>query len=272
MLYEKIQEAISFIRLRTDFQPTIGIILGTGLGGLVENITVTEKIRYNDIPNFPTSTVESHSGELIFGELAGKKVVAMSGRVHYYEGYSMKEVTFPVRVLKFLGIETIVISNAAGSTNENIKEGDIVFVKDHINLQPENPLRGYNDERIGPRFPDMKDAYTPELIQFAKKVATEKGIKFHEGVYLGLQGPNLETPAEYNYIHTIGADLVGMSTIPEVLVAKHMDLKIFVISVVSNQCFPIENITQTTIEEVIEVVGKASPKMISIVEGMLGSI
>ncbi len=269
MLYEKIQEAISYIRLTTDFQPTVGIILGTGLGSLTDRINVTSKIRYNDIPNFPTSTVESHSGELIFGELAGKKIVAMSGRVHYYEGYSMKEVTFPVRVLKFLGIKTIIISNAAGSTNANIKEGEIVFVRDHINLQPENPLRGYNDERIGPRFPDMKDAYSPKLIQLAEKVATEKGINFHKGVYLGLQGPNLETPAEYNYIHTIGADLVGMSTIPEVIVSKHMDLKIFVISVVSNQCFPIENITQTTIEEVIEVVGKASPKMIEIVEGML---
>jgi len=214
----------------------------------------------------------SHSGELIFGELAGKKVVAMSGRAHYYEGYTMKEATFPVRVMKFLGINTIFISNAAGSTNANIKEGEIVFVNDHINLQPENPLRGYNDERIGPRFPDMLDAYTPELIQLAKEVATKKGIQFHEGVYLGLQGPNLETPAEYNYIHTIGADLVGMSTIPEVLVAKHMDLKIFVISVVSNQCYPIEKITKTTIEEVIEIVGKASPKMIEIVEGMLREI
>lgn len=269
MLYNQIQEAVKFIRTKTDFIPNVGIVLGTGLGELANRIEVVEKIPYQDIPHFKSSTVESHQGAFIFGKLAGKNIVAMSGRLHYYEGYLMKEVTFPIRVMKFLGIETILISNAAGSTNANIREGEIVFVRDHINLHPENPLRGVNDERIGPRFPDMLDAYNPELIDLAKKVATESNISHHVGVYVGLQGPNLETPAEYNYLHTIGGDLVGMSTVPEVLVAQHMGLKIFVLSVVSNQCYPIEKITKTTIDEVIEVVEKAAPDMVKIVEGML---
>jgi len=193
----------------------------------------------------------------------------MAGRFHYYEGYSMQQVTFPVRVLKFLGIERLIISNVSGSTNAAFEAGDIVFIKDHINLQPENPLRGVNDERLGPRFPDMLDTYDRPLNAKALAIAKANNIRAHEGVYLALQGPNLETPAEYNFIHRAGADVVGMSTVPEVIVAKHMSLPIFVISIVSNKCFPIENITQTTVEAVIQLANEAEPKMRLIVKEIL---
>jgi len=269
MLYEEIQEALAFIQTKTKIQPRIGIILGTGLGQLTEDIDVALSIDYKDIPHFPSSTVESHQGKLLLGTLSGKPVVVMSGRFHFYEGYSMKQVTFPVRVMKFLGIEQLIISNAAGSVNANINAGDIVFVKDHINLQPENPLRGTNDERLGPRFPDMLHTYDKSLITKATIIAADHGIRTHQGVYVGLQGPNLETPAEYNFLHVIGGDLVGMSTVPEVLVAKHVGLKVCVISVVSNKCYPIELIQPTTLEDVIAVVEQASPNMRLIVRELL---
>jgi len=269
MLYENIQEAVAFIQSQTSFTPRYGIILGTGLGGLVDEIETEAIIPYKDIPHFPESTVQSHKSQLIFGRLAGQDIVAMAGRFHYYEGYSMKEVTFPVRVLKFLGIQRLIISNVSGSTNGNINAGDIVFVRDHINLQPENPLRGVNDERLGPRFPDMKSTYDSALIYKAMDIAKTNNITAHTGVYLALQGPNLETPAEYNMIHTMGADLVGMSTVPEVIVAKHSDLPVFVLSVVSNKCYPIEEITETTIEEVIHLAKAAEPKMRLIVKALL---
>lgn len=271
MIYEQIQEALQFIRTKTDFQPQFGIILGTGLGNLTQEIKVNTSIDYQEIPHFPTSTVESHQGKLIFGTLAGKPIVAMAGRFHYYEGYSMKQVTFPVRVMKFLGIERLIISNVSGSTNEKIEAGDIVLVKDHINLQPENPLRGANDERLGIRFPDMLQTYDKEMLGKAKEIAKENNILAHEGVYLALQGPNLETPAEYNFIHRIGGDIVGMSTVPEVLVARHSKLKVFVISVVSNKCYPIETLTETTLEEVIALAQEAEPKMRLIVKELLMS-
>lgn len=269
MLYDQLQEALAFLKSRVDFQPRFGIILGTGLGQLADDIQVAASIDYKDIPHFPVSTVESHKGQLVFGSLEDIPVVAMVGRFHYYEGYSMKEVTFPVRVLKLLGIELLVISNAAGGTNPDYEAGDIVFVRDHINMQPENPLRGPNDERLGIRFPDMLATYDRKLNAKANAIANLHQIRTHEGVYYGLQGPNLETPAEYQFIHRVGGDLVGMSTIPEVLVARHMNLAVFVLSVVTNKCYPLEAIKETTLEEVIETASSAEPKMRLIVKELL---
>lgn len=269
MLYDQIQEAVAFIQSKTDFQPKYGIILGTGLGNLTDEIDIAAEVLYKEIPHFPESTVKSHKGKLVFGHLAGIPVVAMAGRFHYYEGYSMQQLTFPVRVLKFLGIQYLFISNAAGSTNQHIHAGDIVFLKDHINLQGDNPLRGPNDERLGPRFPDMLKTYNRELNAKALEIAKENGIRAHEGVYVALQGPNLETPAEYHFMHVIGGDMVGMSTVPEVLVARHMELPVFVISVVSNQCYPLEIIREVSLEEVIAVASEAEPKMRLVVKEML---
>ncbi len=272
MLFNQIQEAIKYINGKTPFKPKTGIVLGTGLGSLTEDIEITEEIPYENIPHFPTSTVESHDGKLVFGHLSDVPVVAMSGRFHYYEGYSMQQVTFPIRVLKYLGIENLIISNAAGSINQSMKPGHIVFIRDHINLHPENPLRGENDERLGPRFPDMLNTYEARFIEQAFNIAREHQIPAHKGVYVGLQGPNLETPAEYNYLHIIGGDVVGMSTVPEVLVARHMNLPVLVASVVSNLCYPIETITETTIEDVIEVVNEATPKLTLIVKKFLKEV
>lgn len=269
MLYDQLQEALLFLKGKVDFQPKFGIILGTGLGQLADDIQVAASIAYKDIPHFPVSTVESHKGQLVFGDLDGIPVVAMVGRFHYYEGYSMKEVTFPVRVLKLLGIELLVISNAAGGTNPAYQAGDIVFVRDHINMQPENPLRGPNDERLGIRFPDMLATYDRDLNAKAMAIAKSNDIRTYEGVYYGLQGPNLETPAEYQFIHRVGGDLVGMSTIPEVLVARHMNLAVFVLSVVTNKCYPLDAIKETTLEEVIETASSAEPKMRLIVKELL---
>jgi len=269
MLYNQIQEAVQFLKEQVDFQPQYGIILGTGLGQLANDIELVAAIEYKDIPHFPVSTVKSHKGQLVFGYLSGIPIVAMVGRFHYYEGYSMKEVTFPVRVLKFLGIRLLLISNAAGGTNPNYEAGDIVFVRDHINMQPENPLRGENDDRLGVRFPDMLSTYDRSLNRKAIELAQQHGIRVHEGVYFGLQGPNLETPAEYKYIHTVGGDLVGMSTIPEVLVAKHMGLAVFVLSVVTNKCYPLEAIRETSLDDVIATAKSAEPKMTIIVKELL---
>jgi purine-nucleoside phosphorylase len=269
MLYTHIQEAVEFIRQRTDLQPAAGIILGTGLGGLADEIEAGATIDYRDIPHFPESTVQSHRGKLIFGKLAGTPVVAMAGRFHYYEGYSMRQVTFPVRVMKALGVERLIVSNAAGSTNAGIEAGDLVFIKDHINLQPGNPLRGRNDERLGVRFPDLLHIYDREMLAQATAIAQANGIRAHEGVYAALPGPNLETPAEYHYLHTIGGDVVGMSTVPEVLVAKHAGMRIFVVSVVSNKCFPLEEIRETTVADVIAVVEKAEPGVALIVRELV---
>lgn len=268
-LYNQIQEAVAFIRQHTDFQPHTGIILGTGLGNFAQKIDKVCEIDYKDIPHFPVSTVESHQGKLILGYVENQPVVCMAGRFHYYEGYSMQQVTFPIRVLKFLGITQLWITNVSGGTNPNYEAGDLVFVKDHINMQPDNPLRGQNDERLGRRFPDMLKTYDKALNIRALEICDKHNFRAHEGVYLALQGPNLETPAEYNYIHRIGADLVGMSTVPEVLVAKHSDLKVFVVSIVSNKCFPIEEITETTLEEVIAVASVAAEKMETVIVELL---
>jgi purine-nucleoside phosphorylase len=267
--YNQIQEAIAFIRQVADFQPITGVILGTGLGDFTRKIDIVAEIDYRDIPHFPISTVESHKGKLIFGYVAQQPIVCMAGRFHYYEGYTMQQVTFPVRVLKFLGVSQLWITNVAGGTNADYEAGDLVFVNDHINTQPENPLRGANDERLGPRFPDMLHTYDKALIKKALNICKKNNYRAHEGIYLALQGPNLETPAEYRYINRIGADLVGMSTVPEVIVAKHSGLKVFVISIVSNKCFPIESITETTLEEVIAVASVAAEKMENVIVALL---
>jgi purine-nucleoside phosphorylase len=268
-LYDEIQESVEYIRQFTDFSPQYGIILGTGLGNLTDDLLIACEIEYKDIPHFPVSTVQTHKGKLVLGYLEGRPVVVMAGRFHYYEGYSMQQVTFPIRVLKFLGIETIIITNVSGSTNASMEAGDIVLVKDHINLQSENPLWGENDERLGVRFPDMKNTYDKTLMEKALGIAQAHNIRIHTGVYFSWQGPNLETPAEYRFINIIGADLVGMSTVPEVLVAKHSDLRILVISIVSNKCFPIEEIKETTVEDVIAVAQKAEPKMRLIIKELV---
>jgi purine-nucleoside phosphorylase len=269
-LYNQMQEVANFLLQKTDsFKATTGIILGTGLSGLADELEDPIVIPFKEIPYFPQSTVESHRGQMLFGYLSGKPVVAMAGRFHYYEGYSMKQVTFPIRVFQALGIRQVVISNAAGSVNAEMEAGDLVLVTDHINLQPENPLRGPNDDRLGPRFPDLLYAYNQKWIQYALEVGKEKGIRCHTGVYAGLSGPNLETPAEYNYLNKIGADLVGMSTVPEVIVAKHAGMSVFVCSIVSNKCFPIETLTETTIEEVIAVAEDATPRLQEIVRALI---
>ena len=223
-MLKKIEEAVSFIQSKTDVKPSIGIILGTGLGGLVNEIEIIDTISYEDIPNFPVSTVESHSGKLIFGKLGGKHVVAMQGRFHYYEGYDLKQVTFPVRVMKQLGIERLVVSNASGGVNPEHIIGEIMIIDDHINLFPGNPLIGKNVDELGPRFPDMSDAYDVDMIAIAEKIAKENDIRIARGVYAGLTGPTLETPAEYKMIRILGADAVGMSTVPEIIAARHMEI------------------------------------------------
>ncbi len=271
-LFDQIQEAAAFIKGKTALQPKVGIILGTGLSNLADHIETAVEISYADIPHFPVSTVQSHKGKLVFGHLQGMPVVAMAGRFHYYEGYTAQQITFPVRVMAAMGIQRLVISNAAGSVNPNIEAGDIVFVRDHINLHPENPLRGENDERLGPRFPDMLNAYDRSLNAKGLTVAKQLGIRAHEGVYLSLQGPNLETPAEYKFANIVGADMVGMSTVPEVLVARHANIPVLVLSVATNKCYPIEELTETTVDEVIAVAQGAEPKMREILSGLMADL
>ncbi|MCB0635088.1 MAG: purine-nucleoside phosphorylase [Lewinella sp.] len=268
-LYDHIQEAVAALRQYTDLQPRFGFILGTGLSGLADAIDAVAEIPYGEIPHFPVSTVQSHRGKLIFGHLDGTPVVALAGRFHYYEGYSMQQITFPVRVLKALGIERLIVSNASGSVNPAMEAGDIIFIRDHINFMAANPLRGENDERLGPRFPDMLHTYDRALNARALALAKEQGVRALEGVYLGLQGPNLETPAEYQFFHTIGADVVGMSTVPEVLVAKHMELPLLVVSVVSNKCYPLSDIRETSVEDVIRMVEATTPKVEHLIRTLL---
>lgn len=232
-MLEQIQKTASFIREKAAFEPEVGIILGTGLGGLVESIEVHKAIEYKDIPGFPVSTVQGHKGQLIFGMLGGKKVVAMQGRFHYYEGYAPQQVIFPVRVMKFLGIKYLFVSNASGGVNTNFKVGDLMVITDHINLIP-NPLVGPNIEELGPRFPDMNHAYDPAIIALAEKIAAKEGIKLQHGCYVGGTGPTFETQKEYGYFKAIGGDTVGMSTTPEVIAARHMSIPVFGVSVITN--------------------------------------
>jgi len=270
-MYKKIVETTEFIHNAVPFKPEIGVILGTGLGGLVQEIDVKFELNYSDIPNFPVSTVESHSGKLIFGTLGGKNIIAMQGRFHYYEGYNMKEVTFPVRVMKMLGIKNLFVSNASGGVNPDFKVGEIMVISDHINTFPENPLRGANLDELGARFPDMSDVYDIEMRQIALDIAKENNIDISEGVYLGLTGPNLETPAEYKYCRTIGADTVGMSTIPEVIVARHMDIPVFAISIITD--LGVEGkIKKVSIPEIIAVANKQEPKMTLIMKELISRI
>ena len=270
-MLKKIQETVEFIQSKFNFNPEIGIILGTGLGGLTKEINIEHQIEYKDIPNFPVSTVEGHKGILIFGEFAGKKVIAMQGRFHFYEGYTMQEVTFPVRVLKLLGIELLVVSNASGGMNPNFKVGDIMVINDHINMFGTSPLIGTNISELGPRFPDMSQAYDKELIQKAKKIGTDLNIELREGIYAGVTGPTFETPAEYVYIRASGADAVGMSTVPEVIIARHMSLKCFALSVITDSGVPGE-IVEISHEEVQEVAAKAETKMALILNKLFKTI
>ncbi len=268
MIPEETAEAVRYIKEQTNFSPVTGIILGTGLGALIEQVSVECEIEYKNIPHFVTSTVESHKGKLIFGKLNGISTVIMQGRFHYYEGYSMKQVVFPVYVMKELGIKKLLISNISGSLNPQIKAGELVFINDHINLHAENPLRGKNFDELGPRFPDMSETYDNSLINKAALIAKKHQIKFHHGVYVGLQGPSLETPAEYRYLRTIGGDCVGMSTVPEVIAAHHLGLPVFVVSVITDEAFP-EVPHKITIAEIIAIAKKAEPHMTKIIEGLV---
>ena len=267
-LRKQIGEAVDVIRSKTKMKPKIGIILGTGLGGLAREIKKEAVIPYDAIPHFPVSTVESHHGKLIFGTLAGKNVVAMQGRFHYYEGYSMQQIAFPVRVMSRkagLGVETLLISNAAGGLNPQFVRGDVMIITDHINLLGDNPLIGPNDETLGPRFPDMSEAYSKKLIALAEEVALDVKIRLQRGVYVAVPGPNLETRAEYRFLRGFGADAVGMSTVPENIVANHMDMKVLGISIITDECFP-DSLKPTTVEEIIEVANKAEPKLTKVMK------
>ncbi len=270
-MLEQFKESVAFIRTKTNIEPTIGIILGTGLGGLVKEIKVIDEIPYDQIPHFPVSTVESHSGKLIFGELGGKKVVAMQGRFHFYEGYSMQQVTFPVRVMKLLGIERLFVSNASGGVNPDFEVGEIMIQNDHINLFPAHPLIGKNIDELGPRFPDMSVPYDPAMIELAKEIAKENNIRVAVGTYAGLTGPTLETPAEYGYVRAIGADAVGMSTVPEVIVARHMSIPCFAISIITDLGVP-GKIKEVSVQDVIEVASRQEPKMTLIMKELISRI
>lgn len=266
-MYEMINESAAFIRSEIDREVQTGIILGSGLGNFVDNIRVCKRIPYREIPHFPVSTVQGHKGELIFGLVNGKGILCMQGRFHYYEGYSMQQVTFPVRVMKQLGVKLLIATNASGGVNPDFKVGDIMFIKDHINLMP-NPLIGPNDERLGTRFPSMSTIYDKNILAKAENIAERMGIAYREGVYVGTSGPSFETPAEYRFFRTIGADTVGMSTVPEVIVASHSGMKVLGISVISN-VFREETIVDCTHEEVLQGVKKAGNSMSLIVEQLI---
>jgi len=256
----KIEESYQFIKERIDFVPRVGIILGTGLGALVDDIEIERVIPYEEIPHFPISTVETHRGNLVLGHLEGKPVVVMQGRFHYYEGYDMKQITFPVRVMRKLGAEILLVSNAAGGMNRYMKRGDLMIIRDHINLLGDNPLRGPNDPELGPRFPDMSQAYDRELGDLALQVALDNGIYVHQGVYVALAGPNLETPAEYRFLITIGADAVGMSTVPEVIVARHSGMRVLGISCITDLAID-GAVEEVSFEDIVEAANSAEPKL-----------
>jgi purine-nucleoside phosphorylase len=270
-LKETINEATQFIRGRTKVLPQVGIILGTGLGSLADAINVDAKIPYEEIPHFPVSTVESHTGRLILGELSGQSVVAMQGRFHYYEGYDLKQVTFPVRVMKALGTNTLVVSNACGGLNPQFKSGDVVIITDHINLQGSNPLYGPNDESLGPRFPDMCNCYDPELITLAENVALNLGLKLHKGVYVAVGGPNLETAAEYRFLRFIGADVVGMSTVPEVIVARHQGMRVLGFSLITDMGLP-DALGPMNMEKILATAAKSEPLLKDIMTRVIEEI
>jgi purine-nucleoside phosphorylase len=267
-MWDKVQQTVSFIKEKIDFTPEYGVILGSGLGSFTEEVNVEFVLPYNEIPNFPVSTVQGHKGALVFGTIGDKKVVAMQGRFHYYEGYSMKEVTFPVRVMKYLGINKLIVSNASGGVNASYKVGDIMIIKDHINFAPEHPLRGINDERFGPRFVNMSEPYSRKMIAKAKELAANLNIELKEGVYLGLQGPTFETLAEYKMVKILGADCVGMSTVPEVIVARHMDLETFGVSVITDMGDE-DSIETISHDEVLEAAQLAEPKVRTLIKELI---
>ena len=260
----KRSEALEFIQSKTELRPNYMLILGTGLGQLADEMEIETEIPYDHIPHFPVSTVESHAGKLLFGNLGGKEVVAMQGRFHFYEGYTMQQIVFPVRVLKANGADTLFVSNACGGMNPHYRRGDIMLITDHINLLGDNPLMGPNDEELGPRFPDMSDPYTERLRELAQNVALENGIPMHQGVYVAVSGPMLETKAEYRYLRLIGADVVGMSTIPEVISAVHMGMDVLGISVITDECFP-DALEPVNIDDILDAAAMAEPKMTKVI-------
>lgn len=270
-ILSQMNEAVAYLQSQVDVKPQVGIILGTGLGGLADKIKVHKKVPYEDIPHFPVSTVKGHSGQLVFGELGGKQVMAMQGRFHYYEGYTLQEVTFPVRVMKLMGIERLIVSNASGGVNPDFEIGEIMLITDHINFFPGNPLIGKNIDELGPRFPDMSDVYCKEMLELAEKIAAEKNIRVAKGVYLGLTGPTLETPAEYKMVRILGADTVGMSTVPEVIVARHMEIPCFAVSIITD--LGVEGkIVKVSGQDVIDVANQQEGKMTQIIEELIARV
>ena len=269
-MLKKIKEAVIFLKENTNHNPEIGIVLGTGLGELAAEIEIKHSISYEDIPHFPVSTVEGHSGILIFGKLGGKKVVAMQGRFHFYEGYSMDQVTFPIRIMKLLGIKSLILSNASGGVNPEYKVGDLMIIDDHINLMP-NPLIGPNIEEFGPRFPDMSEPYCKKTINEAKYIAKNNKIPIQKGTYVALTGPTLETPAEYQHMRIIGGDTVGMSTVPEVIIARHMNIKCFAISVITDLGVP-GKIKEISHSEIQKIAAAAEPKLTLIIKELISSM
>ncbi|BCY28459.1 purine-nucleoside phosphorylase [Flavobacterium okayamense] len=268
-MWDKVQETVQFLKDKTqDFSPEYGVILGSGLGGFADDISMEYSIDYHDIPNFPVSTVQGHKGALLFGTIGNKKVVAMQGRFHYYEGYNMQEVTFPVRVMKYIGVDKLIVSNASGGVNPSFKVGDVMMITDHINFMPEHPLRGKNDERFGPRFLNMSEPYSRALMQKGRELAKEIGFNLQEGVYLALQGPTFETLAEYRMVRNLGADCVGMSTVPEVIVARHMDMNCFGVSVITDMGDE-ESIQDVNHEEVLEAAKTAEPKVRALIQNLI---
>ena len=268
-MWELVQETVNYIKEKTNFTPEYGVILGSGLGSFTDDIKIEFTLPYNEIPNFPVSTVQGHKGALVFGTIGAKKVVAMQGRFHFYEGYDMKQVTFPVRVMKYLGVSKLIVSNASGGVNSNYEVGSVVVIKDHINMFPEHPLRGKNDERYGPRFVNMNEAYNKAMITKAKSIAAENGITVHDGVYLGLQGPTFETFAEYNMVKILGADCVGMSTVPEVIVARHMDIECFGLSVVTDMGDNETSMEDVSHDEVLKAAAKAEPHVRKLIKELI---
>jgi purine-nucleoside phosphorylase len=267
-LISNIKETLEVIRKFTTENYPVGIILGTGLGGLVKDIDVKHQVKYENLPHFPISTVESHHGKLIFGSINGKNVVAMQGRFHFYEGYTMQQITYPVRVMKFLSVKTLLVSNACGGMNPQYRKGDVMIMVDHINMLGDNPLIGKNEDELGPRFPDMSEPYNHELIKLAENIALENKIKVQKGVYVAVPGPNLETRAEYRFLRATGADVVGMSTIPENIVANHMGMKVMGVSIVTDECFP-DTLKAVNVEEIIATAMQAEPKMTLIMKELI---
>lgn len=268
---QDLKETVEFLQKRGINNVEIGIVLGTGLGDLVRELEIEKELSYNVIPNFPIATVEFHLGKLLFGQLRGKKTVIFQGRYHYYEGYSMDQVVFPIRVLKMLGVKCVLLSNAAGAVNPQFKKGSLMLIDDHINLQPENPLRGLNLDELGPRFPDMSQPYDSLLNKLLQKIAIDKGIHLNEGVYASVQGPNLETRAEYRFLRTIGADAVGMSTVPEVIACNHMSLPCCCISVLTDECDP-DNLKPVNIQDIIETARQAEPQLTQLYCSLISQI